>query len=52
MQDLQEQVRDLMVYIEAGQMVQSGDNEMAGGSVQVAPAPERTPKRNGKKGKL
>jgi hypothetical protein len=35
MQDLQEQVRDLMVYLEASSIA-SGNSEMAGGSVELA----------------
>lgn len=39
LQDLQEQVRDMMICIEAGQMMRSHESEMAGGSIQVAPLP-------------
>lgn len=46
-QDLREQVRDLMLYIEAIQMVQQNGGEMAGGSASVGD----TPKRRQRKGK-
>jgi hypothetical protein len=42
-QDLKEQVRDLMVYLEASQMA-SNNAELAGGSAQVN---EAKPKRRG-----
>lgn len=41
LQDLKEQVRDLMVFVEASQM--AGESELAGGNVQVGPAAK--PKR-------
>jgi len=45
-QELQEQLRDLMMYIEAaGQIAQH--SELAGGSAEVAPAPP--PKRGARK---
>lgn len=40
LQDLKEQVRDLMVYVEASQM--AGKSEIAGGDVQVGPSAKPT----------
>ena len=46
-QDLREQVRDLMVYLEASQL--AGISELAGGSAEVAPAPKPRRKRESKR---
>jgi hypothetical protein len=47
MQDLREQVRDLMIYLEASQM--AGTSELAGGSAEVAPAPKPRRKRESRR---
>ena len=47
MQDLREQVRDLMVYLEASQL--AGISELAGGCAEVAPAPKPRRKRESKR---
>lgn len=47
LQDLKEQVRDLMVYLEASQM--AGTSELAGGSAEVGPAPKPRRKRESKR---
>lgn len=45
LQDLKEQVRDLMVFVEASQM--AGQSEIAGGNVQVGPSAK--PKRRSRR---